>query len=676
MASGIISGTTSNGYIDCKIEWSSKATTSSNSSVVTAKLYYKRNNTGYTTSGTGTFTIDIGGKKTSKTHSISITENGWTLAVEGTATISHDSDGKKSITISASGSISVASLSSTTCSGKAVLDTIPRYATSIQTLNSKTETTITMNWSSDSTVDYIWYSKDGGSTWVAVGSVSATSGSYRISGLSANTSYSIKTRVRRKDSQLTTDSSALSVTTYNYPYCTSMPNFTLGNAVTLGFYNPLGRSFNFYIIGNGTQINATYSCSSTSYSGVNSSETSVPYLYKTIPNTKSATYQVKVVYGSSTITKTGGTYSVNTSACTPTFTESQIFYADTSSVKDITGNPQHIVQDQSNLKVTIGSATAKNEARISKYDITVGGVTKSVTASGTVDFGKLNTSNNIDISVTVTDSRGITATAKKTVTVLAWSSPIVTANVSRLNNYEAETYLTVDASVSSVNGKNTMAISYVIETSDGNYSTVRNISNKTKYTLNLDKEESFKFHVTVTDVFTSVTRVFPLSKGVFPLFIDTQKNAVGVNDFPAEGEALKVSGGVAHFQDGVKIGGSLIDYVMEFGTFDIWTYELWASGKSVCWGTLTSAHEHANGTSSLESGSVAYSLRNCPFPQSNTIPSIFKSKPLIFLTATDIGGGVCSTSDETTNNAGVVASIWGKQTALGDINVYAIGRWK
>jgi hypothetical protein len=71
-----------------------------------------------------------------------------------------------------------------------------------------------MNWSSDSTIDYIWYSKNNGTNWTAIGSVNAKSGSYTISNLSPSTTYQIKTRVRRQDSQLTTDSAALSVSTY------------------------------------------------------------------------------------------------------------------------------------------------------------------------------------------------------------------------------------------------------------------------------------------------------------------------------------------------------------------------------------------------------------------------------------------------------------------------------
>lgn len=151
MAQGTITGSTSNQYIDAKIEWSSVATNASNSSKVTAALYYRRNNTGFTTQGTGTFSITIGGYKTSTSKSLTITENGWVKAVEATITISHDTDGKKSITISSTGSMSGTSLSSTSCSGTVVLDTIPRASTITSAYDRPLGTACSVRWTPLST---------------------------------------------------------------------------------------------------------------------------------------------------------------------------------------------------------------------------------------------------------------------------------------------------------------------------------------------------------------------------------------------------------------------------------------------------------------------------------------------------------------------------------------------
>lgn len=129
MPSGTIYGTTSNQYIDSKIEYSYSQDMSANTSTVTAALYYKRNNTDYTTSGYGNYTITIGDRTYSANKNLTITENAWVKAVEFTNTISHNSDGTKSITISATGVIYSTSLSSTSCSGTVTLATIPKAST-------------------------------------------------------------------------------------------------------------------------------------------------------------------------------------------------------------------------------------------------------------------------------------------------------------------------------------------------------------------------------------------------------------------------------------------------------------------------------------------------------------------------------------------------------------------
>ena len=166
----------------------------------------------------------------------------WTYESEtitsGSSTVSHNSDGTKSVWIQ--GRVYDSAWGWNAYFGDSViLPTIPRYATCNQSLSSKTLDEISMNWSSDSTCDYVWYSLNNGS-WTAVGSVNASSGSYTISGLSPNTAYSIKTRVRRKDSQLTTDSSALSVTTYNYAILLTAPDFNDEDNPTVTYSNDMG----------------------------------------------------------------------------------------------------------------------------------------------------------------------------------------------------------------------------------------------------------------------------------------------------------------------------------------------------------------------------------------------------------------------------------------------------
>ena len=130
MASGIIYGTTSNQYIECKIEWSSSFDIEKNRSQVSAVLYYRRTNTGFTTYGTPDFHLYIGDNHYTKTSGTVTIGTSWTKVLENqtVAYVNHNDDGTKSITIRATGSIPGTTLTSTNCSQTVALDNIPRVS--------------------------------------------------------------------------------------------------------------------------------------------------------------------------------------------------------------------------------------------------------------------------------------------------------------------------------------------------------------------------------------------------------------------------------------------------------------------------------------------------------------------------------------------------------------------
>ena len=190
-----------------------------NTSSVKLKLQCRSISSSYNTKGPSGLTSKIDGTTVKNNAAVDMSNtNTWQNFGERTITVTHNSNGTYSASKSGSFTCTAGSSNYSLSSGSASVTvapaTIPRYATSNQSLSGRTSYSIIMNWSSDSTIDYVWYSKDNGASWVAVGSVNATSGSYTISGLSSNTTYNIKTRVRRKDSQLTTDSATTAVTTH------------------------------------------------------------------------------------------------------------------------------------------------------------------------------------------------------------------------------------------------------------------------------------------------------------------------------------------------------------------------------------------------------------------------------------------------------------------------------
>ena len=127
--SGIITGTTSNEYIAVRIEWSVTQNKSANVSNLRAALQYKRTNSGYTTYGTGSFSIGINGKNMQSTKTLSITENAWVTALSTEMQIEHNDRGEASVNITGKGNIPGTTLTDSTVMGTINLDTIPRAST-------------------------------------------------------------------------------------------------------------------------------------------------------------------------------------------------------------------------------------------------------------------------------------------------------------------------------------------------------------------------------------------------------------------------------------------------------------------------------------------------------------------------------------------------------------------
>jgi len=126
--SGSFYGTTGNSAVKPKISWSAVESIEGNYSDVTATLSYSRTDS-YKTYGywAGSLTIN-GNKKSVSGKYVEISKNSNTVTVTHTVRVPHNDDGTKSITISASGSISGTTLTKTTISASVALENIPRAA--------------------------------------------------------------------------------------------------------------------------------------------------------------------------------------------------------------------------------------------------------------------------------------------------------------------------------------------------------------------------------------------------------------------------------------------------------------------------------------------------------------------------------------------------------------------
>ena len=128
MASGIIPSEINDSF-QSRIDWISTPNTANNQSTVTAKLYCWRTDT-ETTNGTISSTITIDGNTKSFSNGTGDITGSWVYLASYKKTVTHDSDGTKSITISATVSIKKPLtniiLASTSCSGTVTLNTIQR----------------------------------------------------------------------------------------------------------------------------------------------------------------------------------------------------------------------------------------------------------------------------------------------------------------------------------------------------------------------------------------------------------------------------------------------------------------------------------------------------------------------------------------------------------------------
>lgn len=462
----------------------------------------------------------------------------------GELTINHNSDGTKSFTISISGSFFEEG--SVSGSGTFTLNDIPRYANPTQSVASKTETSITMNWSADATCDRIWYSTDDGSSWSNPITVNGTSGSYTISGLSAGTVYKVVTSVRRKDSQLYKNSSSLNVDTYSYPYADLMPDFVLGNAVTIGLFNPLGHTVTVILKdGNDNVISSISNISGTSVSGFNEAP-EVDLLYRSIPNATYGTYKIDVTYGTNSITRTGGKYKINTNDCLPVIGSATYRDID-SNVTAITQDDQNIVRNWSDVRYTASNLQAKLYSSLVSCSVAVNGDTYALTLSGTTAQGgnaSINSGTDVDAVFTLTDSRGLSVTRTVKITMSDWQIPSGIVTIQRRNNFYTETDINVDADYSYIDGHNSVTITYQAKKQGSStWEVSGTLQDNVTALVTVDNNYAWDFQITITDRFGgTVTYNASIPRGMPIAFFDRLNNSFSIECFPSAENVIEVNG--------------------------------------------------------------------------------------------------------------------------------------
>lgn len=612
--SGTFNITTKNPYISGYVKWQEtyddKTYIQTNKSKVTLTAYLHRTNIYDGNSTLLNYPAQriayFGNENVTDNSNVSFTIAGNTSSSGGAYTqvysaskeITHDLSGSKSLTVGffmtvygEHNSFEVEKKTAT-----ATLTTIPRYL-SVNSLEvtSIEETSAVVKWSVSDARNSTYFSLDNGATWTGSATwgewISSTykSGNFNIKNLNPNQSYKMKVKFKRTDSGLWTESETISFKTYDYPRCVSNPQFTIGDALTLDFYNPLGRTIK--VVGFSKNDDAEIFSGETAGTrlvGFNDAN-SVNRQYNSIPDSESGEYRVRVEWNGVYPKSGWNTYHIRGDEV-PTI--NGFDYLDNNSeVVAITGNNQLIVQNKSRLLVRMNEATPNYGAgSIEQYYVWVNGKGANGNQAGAYDLGTIDSEEDVDLTLEVLDSRGLVASKTIKVSMLAHKNPTALVTLQRLNNYEDETYLTVDGSVSSLNGTNTMSIQYRYRLSNGGYGIFQAIGDRETHTLSLDKNNVYIFNVIVTDVFgDKFDGEFTLNKGLFPLFIDTEKNSVGINCFPKYKNSFEVNG---EFYPEAKTIDSLSSY--DDITGDLKRSGFYTAGQGNTWCNLINLR-HRNG---------------------------------------------------------------------------------
>ena len=558
--------------------WSATQSITGNYSDVTLNVYLKY------------YTLEVGSRSDS-TISINGTTETYTapaitdyssgqhtvLLKSKTVRVNHNADGTKSgVALSAywrfSGTYSGQSISSITASTTITLDTIDRTAPTVSLSTSGiTASGVTISATSSATADIWQYSIDNGSTWTQFSTTAGTSASKAITGLSPNTTYYIKVKARKKSNQVYGTSSAATVK-------------TLGGAVVNSVNQVTADAATVSIKLNVTVYDASYSYTlelkngSTSILSVGGLTWSKGTADRTVTLTAAnrttlltamaslksftGTFAVTTYSGSTQIGSVSSkTATITTTAANSGPTLSGFTYADSyATTTAITENDQLFIQGYSKLTVTPGTATPKNQATIANYTATCNGVSVSNTTGDALTVGTVSKSGTVAVVLTITDSRGYTASVTKNITVLAYAKPKVNSlTLRRTNDIEAEMQLVFNGSISaitvdSVEKNSLLYVRYRYKaTSASSYSSYVSIlsavtQSGTSFSYSnlelrsLAADQSWDVHIQIRDQLNSLSSLdlyYVIPQGT-PL-VALRKQKVGINT-PTPEAALDVVG--------------------------------------------------------------------------------------------------------------------------------------
>ena len=269
-----------------------------------------------------------------------------------------------------------------------------------------------------------------------------------------------------------------------------------------------------------------------------------------IPNATSGTAKVTVTTYSGS-TKIGSAVSKNftltvPSSVVPTISAVTLTEAEAGLAAQFGG----YVQNKSKIAVKITAAGALSST-IKSYKTTIQGA--NFTAASFTS-GVLKNSGTSTVNITVTDSRGRTATASRSITVIAYAAPKITSfkgfrSLSNgTENYEG-TYLNaaVNYTIAAVSNKNTA--SYTLEYRLKNADTWTKLTSGTNYALNtsivsssgfMSTESSYDIRLTIKDYFTTISSVIDIPTAFTLLDFNASGKGIAFGKVSEEANGMEI----------------------------------------------------------------------------------------------------------------------------------------
>ncbi len=381
-------------------------------------------------------------------------------SVSGSIVVPHDSDGRRTIYIGFS--TRVYYFGPEECGGYISLTQIDRTTPAVSiSASSITANSFYLSSSASAYCDIWQYSLDNGSSWYSLSNTGYSAG-MTVSGLSADTYYTVRIRARKSSNLLYGYSSYLGFRTLGGAIVNSVDAVTADNAtVTLRLNVTVNEASytNTLEVKNGntsylTISNLSWSAGTTTRT-ITLTTSQRTTLLSAMANVKSfnGTFVLTSYNGSTQVgDASSASATVQTTAANSAPTMGDFSFEDSyATTVAVTGNNQVFIQGQSNLKVTPTAATARNGASITNYTATCNGLSVSSASGSAITVGKINKSGSVSVVLTATDSRGYTVSVTKTITVIPYSKPSLSeVSIRRTNNIESEMQLNFSGFLSAI----------------------------------------------------------------------------------------------------------------------------------------------------------------------------------------------------------------------------------